>query len=204
MEKCEFDTIYHEHFSYYSFLAARRAFAEHQLTVFDVEELPTHGGSLRLHVQHSDTGPRPVASSVGELLQREKEAGLGRLESYTGFADQVHLVKRGLLTLLIQLKDEGRAIVGYGASAKGNTLLNFCGIRTDFLDYTVDRNPHKQGTLLPGTRIPVHEPAMIETTRPDYVLVLPWNLEEEIVEQLAYIREWGGRFIIPVPEARIR
>lgn len=197
-----FDTIYHEHYSYISLLAIERAFARHGLAVFDVEELATHGGSLRVFLTHAVRGLAPTERLVA-FRAREAAAGLDGLDAYADFAARVRAAKRNLLSLLIGLKNDGRSIVGYGAPAKGNTLLNYCGIRTDFLDYTVDRSPAKQGRFLPGTTIPVHAPERIFETRPDYVLILPWNLTDEIVGQMAAIRDWGGRFIVPLPEARV-
>ena len=199
----QFDTIYHEHFSYFSFTTAERVFASHGLAVFDVQELPTHGGSLRLYLQHAGDGGRPVAAAVAALRRREHDRGLGGLATYRAFAARVEETKRKLLEFLIAARRQGHTVVGYGAPGKGNTLLNYCGIRTDFLDYTVDRNPYKQGRFLPGSRIPIHEPARIAATRPDYVLILPWNLAEEIAAQLAYVRDWGGRLVVPVPETTV-
>lgn len=199
----QFDTIYHEHFSYLSFLVVCRLFREHGLTVFDVDELPTHGGSLRVYAQHDTHTARPVAASVGTLLDRERQDGYERLDTYQAFRGKVEATKRALLRFLIEAKQEGRQVVGYGAPGKGNTLLNFCGIRTDFLDYTVDRSPHKQGMFLPGTRVPIYAPERIEQTKPQYVLILPWNLKEEIMKQLSGIRQWGGRFVVPIPELAI-
>jgi len=199
----QFDTIYHEHFSYLSFLTTERIFAAHGLRLFDVEELPTHGGSLRIYACHADDAGKPAAPAVEALRARERAFGLERLETYAAFAERVKETKRKLLEFLIGAKRAGKRIVGYGAPAKGNTLLNYCGIRTDFLEYTVDRSPHKQGCLLPGTRIPIHEPERIRATRPDYVLILPWNLQEEIVQQMGHIRDWGGKFVVPIPEVRV-
>jgi hypothetical protein len=199
----QFDTIYHEHFSYFSLTTAERIFATHGLTTFDVEELPTHGGSLRLFLRHAGDGSRPVRDQVDALRAREAAAGVAGLAYYAGFAESVRATKRKLLEFLIGAKDEGRRIAGYGAPGKGNTLLNYCGIGPDFLDYTVDRNPHKHGKFLPGTRIPILAPERLRETRPDYVLILPWNLTAEIVEQVAYVREWGGRFVVPIPEVKV-
>jgi len=199
----QFDTIYHEHFSYFSFLAAERVFAAHRLVVFDVEELETHGGSLRLYARHVEDSSKPVAPRVRELAAAEEAAGLRRPDYYAAFEERVKDTKRRLLEFLIQARRQGRTIVGYGAPGKGNTLLNYCGIRTDFLPYTVDKSPYKQGKFLPGTHIPVHAPEKIRETRPDYVLILPWNLKDEIIRQLAYIREWGGQFVVPIPEPRV-
>ena len=198
----QFDTIYHEHFSYFSMLAVRRIFRHHGLEIFDVEELPSHGGSLRIYAQHPD-GNYPHRDSVERLLAKEREAGLDRLAIYRHFSERVHEVKRDLLEFLIEARRAGHRVVGYGAPAKGNTLLNFCGVGTDFIDYTVDRNPHKQGRFLPGTHIPVHPPERIAQTKPDYVLILPWNLQDEIVEQMTHIRSWGGRFVVPIPRLAV-
>ena len=199
IEETEFDTIYHEHFSYFSFLTVRDVFARHGLTLFDVEELPTHGGSLRIYgARDRQETERPAA-----LLEREREAGLDAPAVYEAFDERVREAKRSLLEFLIEAKRTGRTVVGYGAAAKGNTLLNYCGIRTDFLDYVVDRSPHKQGLFLPGTHIPIEAPERVAETRPDYVLILPWNLAEEITQQMAHVREWGCRFVTPVPRVRV-
>jgi len=203
MQENQFDTIYHEHFSYFSLWTAQAVFARHGLTVFDVEELPTHGGSLRVYLRHAEDGRRLVAGSVAGLLAREREFGITRPERYHQFTAQVEETKRGLLDLLIRLKREGKRVAGYGAPGKGNTLLNYCGIRTDFLDFTVDRNVHKQGLFLPGTHIPILAPDEIARRRPDYVLILPWNFRDEIMAQMAGIRSWGGRFIVPIPKAAV-
>lgn len=203
IEENQFDTIYHEHFSYLSFVAVNRIFAHHGLTLFDVEELPTHGGSLRIFGRHTDDESKPILPGVQALLQRERELGFESLEYYAAFAEKVKQTKRKLLSFLIDAKREGKTVVGYGAPGKGNTLLNYCGIRTDFLDYTVDRSPHKQGNFLPGTHIPIYAPDKIRETQPDYVLILPWNLKKEISQQMAYIREWGGQFVVPIPETTV-
>jgi SAM-dependent methyltransferase len=203
MRHNQFDTIYHEHFSYFSGLAAERILSAHGLTLFDVETLPTHGGSLRVYARHAADDSRPVSARVRELLAQERAAGLDRVEAYTRFGAQVVETKRRLLTCLIELKQAGKRIVGYGAPGKGNTLLNYCAIRADFLDFTVDRNPYKQGKFLPGTHIPIYHPEAIRAARPAYVLILPWNFKEEIMAQVAYIGEWGGQFIIPIPEVQI-
>jgi hypothetical protein len=202
VEEVQFDTIYHEHFSYLSLLAVERIFAAHRLAITDVRQLPTHGGSLRIYATHETRGVTP-SPAVAALRALERDAGLGRVETYTRFGAHVEACKRGLLRFLIDAREAGKTVVGYGAPAKGNTLLNYCGIRSDLLPYTVDRSPHKQGLFLPGTRIPVHAPERIAETRPDYVLILPWNLREEIMSQLAFIRDWGGRFVTPVPEVRV-
>jgi SAM-dependent methyltransferase len=203
MEEDQFDTIYHEHYSYFSFTAVRRVFSAHGLTLFDVEELPTHGGSLRIYARHDRDDAKPVGDRVQNLLAREEAAGLASIDAYRSFTERVERVKRGLLRFLIQAKEEGKTVAAYGAPAKGNTLLNYCGIRTDFLDYTVDRSPHKQGRYLPGSRIPIHAPDRLRETRPDYVLILPWNLKEEIVEQMADVRSWGGKFVVAIPEVEV-
>jgi SAM-dependent methyltransferase len=203
MEQNQFDTIYHEHFSYFSFFTVEQVFAAHQLTLFDVEELPTHGGSIRIFARHTGDASKPVGDRVRELRQRELGLGFDRLETYRSFGEQVKATKRQLLSFLIALKDKGKSIAGYGAPGKGNTLLNYCGIGPDFLDYTVDRSPHKQGRYTPGMHIPILAPEQIRITRPDYVFILPWNLKDEITAQMSFIREWGGQFIIPIPKPRI-
>jgi hypothetical protein len=203
MEENQFDTIYHEHFSYFSFLTVEKIFAAHGLTLFDVEELATHGGSLRIYGRHAEDPSKPVSLRVTELRHREESAGYTLLETYSRFAEQVKETKRKLLEFLIHAKRDGKRIAGYGAPGKGNTLLNYCAIRTDFLDYTVDRNPYKHGRFLPGTHVPVYPPDRIKETKPDYLLILPWNLKDEIMKQNAFIREWGGKFVVPIPEVRI-
>jgi len=205
IDENQFDTIYHEHFSYFSFTTAEAVLAAHGLTVFDVDELPTHGGSLRLYARHRDggDGTRPVTERVGELRRREEERGLGTLEPYRAFGERVKATKRRLLAHLIRAKEAGRSIAAYGAPAKGNTLLNYCGVGTDFLDYTVDRSPHKQGLHLPGSHLPIHPPERLRETRPDEVLVLPWNLLAEIMDQMSDVPSWGGRFVVAIPEVRV-
>jgi hypothetical protein len=203
MEENQFDTIYHEHFSYFSFRTVRRIFPAHGLTLFDVEEIPTHGGSLRIYGRHAADESRPVSERVLALARREEEAGVESLAHYSVFAGQVRETKRKLLEFLIRAKREGKSIAGYGAPGKGNTLLNYCGIRTDFLDFTVDRSPYKQGKFLPGTHVPIHHPDHIRETRPEYILILPWNLKDEIMSQLSYAREWGARFVVPIPEVKV-
>ena len=198
----QFDTIYHEHYSYFSFVAVERVFASHGLELFDVEELATHGGSLRIYARHraaAGTVPGARTPRVADLLARERALGVESLAYYAGYSERVRETKRALLEFLIREKRAGKSIVGYGAPAKGNTLLNYCGVRGDFLDYTVDRSPHKQGLFLPGTRIPIRAPEAIFETRPDYVLILPWNLRHEIAGQMAAIRDWGGRFLVAIP-----
>ncbi len=199
----QFDTIYHEHFSYFSLLSAEALFAGHGMTIFDVEELWTHGGSLRIYARHASDQSRPVGERVLALRKREEDAGYRKIETYTRFEEQVRETKRKLLELLTAAKRQGKRIAGYGAPGKGNTLLNYCGIRTDFIDFTVDRNPYKQGKFLPGTHIPIFAPEKIDEVKPDYVFILPWNFKDEILAQLAHIRNWGGRFIIPIPEATV-
>ena len=203
MNENQFDTIYHEHFSYLAFFVVEKVFRHHGLTLFDVEELPTHGGSLRIFARHHDNEALAVTPRVAELRARELAAGLDRLETYASFREQVQATKRSLLEFLIQARGAGKRVVGYGAPGKGNTLLNYCGIRTDFLDYTVDRSPQKQGKYTPGTHIPILHPDRIRETRPDYVLILPWNLQDEIVRQMSFVRDWGGRFVVPIPRTRI-
>jgi len=203
MEQNQFDTIYHEHFSYLSFSTVEKIFARHGLTLFDVEELPTHGGSLRIYARHAEDSSKPIDPRVMELRTREETAGFSRLGTYSQFAEQVKETKRKLLEFLIRAKQNGKKIVGYGAPGKGNTLLNYCGIRTDFLDYTVDRSPHKQGKFCPGSRIPIYSPDRIRETRPDFLLILPWNLKDEIMQQHSYLRDWGGKFVVPIPEVTV-
>jgi hypothetical protein len=203
IEENQFDTIYHEHFSYLSFVAVNQIFEAHGLTLFDVEELRSHGGSLRIFVRHTENESRARRPAVTELYERELRLGYKDLRTYAMFAEQVRETKRKLLDFLIGAKRAGKAVVAYGAPGKGNTLLNYCGIRTDFVDYAVDRNPYKHGRYTPGTHIPIFPPDRIRETKPDYVLILPWNLKDEISEQMAYVREWGGRFVVPIPEVRV-
>jgi 2-polyprenyl-3-methyl-5-hydroxy-6-metoxy-1,4-benzoquinol methylase len=203
MEKNQFDTIYHEHFSYFSVITVEKVFAKQGLTLFDVEEIPTHGGSLRIFAKHAENQSQSIGKSVDTLKQRELQAGLANLPTYFGFSEQVIETKRKLLDFLITAKREGQSIVGYGAPAKGNTLLNYCGIRKDFIDYTVDRSPHKQGLFLPGSHIPIESPDKIKETKPNYLLILPWNLKDEIMAQMAFIQSWGGQFVIPIPEVEV-
>lgn len=203
IEKNQFDTIYHEHFSYLSFLTVERVFAHHGLTLFDVEEIPTHGGSLRIYGKHQEEEKLAISDRVTKLKEKEIKAGLDKIETYLEFDRKTKAIKRQLLSFLIDAQEKGKTVVGYGAPAKGNTLLNYCGIRTDLLDYTVDRSPHKQGLFLPGTHIPIYDPDKIRETKPDYVLILPWNLKDEIVEQMADIRQWGGKFVVPIPEVTV-
>ena len=198
----QFDTIYHEHFSYFSFLTVSTVFAAHGLRMFDVEQLPTHGGSLRIFACHDSDG-REQSPRVAELLETERSAGLDRIDTYRSFPALAQRAKRRLLTFLIEAKEAGRTVAAYGAPAKGNTLLNFSGAGTDLIDYTVDRSPHKQGLFLPGTHIPIHEPDHVRGTKPDYLLILPWNLKDEVMRDMSYIREWGGRFVVPIPEVEV-
>lgn len=203
IELNQFDTIYHEHFSYLSILAVEKIFDYHGLTLFDVEQLPTHGGSLRIYVKHKERPAPEIHRRVHQIKDLEMNAGLHRIESYQAYAEQVKKTKWNLLEFLIQAKRNGKKVVGYGAPAKGNTLLNYCGIREDFIDFTVDRNPHKQGHFLPGTHIPIKSPDDIRAAKPDYLFILPWNLRTEIAEQMSYIREWGGKFVVPIPRVEI-
>lgn len=203
MRHNQFDTIYHEHYSYFSLLAVEQVFARHALTLFDVEELPTHGGSLRIFVRHAADNAKTVRAAVNKLRERERQAGLTSPRTYSAFAAQVEETKFRLLEFLIAARRAGKKVWGYGAPAKGNTLLNYCGIRGDLIKGTVDRSPHKQGLFLPGTHIPVHSVEAIDVARPDYVLILPWNLCDEIVGQMSHIRDWGGRFVVPIPNVQV-
>ena len=203
IEENQFDTIYHEHFSYFSFAVANKVFEHHGLRIFDVDELPTHGGSLRIYARHVEDATSGISEKVAALLEREAAEGLENLELYLTFNQKVRSAKRSILEFMVKTKNEGKTIVGYGAPAKGNTLLNYCGIRTDFIEYTVDRSPYKQGHFLPGTHIPILHPDKIRETQPDYVIILPWNLKDEIMNQMAHIREWNGKFVTLIPEVRI-
>ncbi len=203
VEENQFDTIYHEHFSYFSFITVNKVFAAQDLKIFDVEELPTHGGSLRIYICHAEDASKTVTGHVGDLIKKEKAAGFHNLQYYVSFGIKVKEAKRNILEFMIKTKRQGKSMVGYGAPAKGNTLLNYCGIRTDFMDYTVDRSPHKQGLFLPGTHIPIYHPDKVKETKPDYLLILPWNLKDEIIEQMLHIRDWGGQFTTLIPEVRI-
>jgi len=203
IDEKQFDTIYHEHFSYFSFITVEKIFAHHGLTLFDVDELFTHGGSLRIYACHEDDTFRSKSKRVADLKSREESEGFTKLELYNSFSDKVKETKRKILQFLIDVKQKGKSIAGYGAPAKGNTLLNYCGVRSDFIDYTVDRSPHKQGLYLPGTHIPIYHPDKIRETKPDYLLILPWNLKEEIMEQMSYISEWGGKFVVLIPEVKV-
>lgn len=203
LEYNEFDTIYHEHFCYHSLFVSRKIFSAHGLEVFDVEELPTHGGSLRLYGRHLDDDSRPVSENVERVLEMERNAGVIGISAYEAFAGRVEKIRSDLLEFLRDARDAGKSVVGYGAPAKGNTLLNYCGVTPDDIAFTVDRNPHKQGLFLPGTHIPIRNPDDINASKPDYVLILPWNLKSEIMDQMAHIREWGGRFVVPIPHLEI-
>jgi len=203
MDETQFDTIYHEHFSYFSLVALEKVFEKHGLVLFDVEELKTHGGSLRIFVKHEGAKSFPPSESLNRVRELEVAAGLNRLEAYETFSQKVRDKKREIITALIDLKQEGKSIVVYGAAAKGNTLLNYCGIGKDFIDYAVDRNPAKQGCFLPGTHIQVFPPERIRETKPDYLFILPWNIQNEIMDQMSLIREWGGRFVVPLPKLKI-
>jgi SAM-dependent methyltransferase len=203
IQQNQFDTIYHEHFSYFSLLAVDKIFAHHGIVLFDVEQLPTHGGSLRIYGRHQENRERPIGGNIDRLKAAERSAGLEEISTYHAFASQIQTIKRQLLTFLIQAQERGQQVVGYGAPAKGNTLLNYCGVKTDLLAYTVDASPHKQNMLLPGTRIPVYAPQKILETRPDYVLILPWNIRQEIMESMQEVRQWGGQFVVPIPELTV-
>jgi SAM-dependent methyltransferase len=203
IEGNQFDTIYHEHFGYFSLLAVETIFAAHGLTIFDVEELWTHGGSIRIYARPTADASRPVGPRVVELRAREDKLGFRDMATYARFEERVRETKRRILELLIAAKRDGKRIAGYGAPGKGNTLLNYCGIRTDFLDFTVDRNPYKHGRFLPGTHIPCFAPDKIDAEKPDYIFILPWNLKDEIMKQLAHTRAWGAKFIVPIPEPQI-
>jgi SAM-dependent methyltransferase len=203
MAENQFDTIYHEHFFYFSFISAGKIFARHGMRLFDVEELPTHGGSLRIFGCHADDSTHPLTGRATEMTEREMKAGLTTLAAYDKFGEQVRETKRTILEFLINARRAGKSIAGYGAPGKGNTLLNFCGIREDFISFTVDKNTYKQGKYLPGTHIPIRHPDKIREFRPDYVFILPWNFKDEIIRQLAYIREWGGKFVIPIPTIQV-
>ncbi|MEO8592708.1 MAG: class I SAM-dependent methyltransferase [Candidatus Solibacter sp.] len=199
----QFDTIYHEHFSYLSLLAVERVMGEHGLGVFDVDQLPTHGGSLRIYAKHREDASRIGTAQLVEVRRMESAAHLDSIEAYRSFAPKIQKVKFDLLEFLIHQKREGNQVVGYGAPAKGNTLLNYCGVGPELLAYTVDRSPHKQGMFLPGTRIPIFSPERIAETKPAYVLILPWNLRDEVASQMSHIREWGGRFVVTIPELEV-
>ena len=203
IEKNEFDTIYHEHYSYFSFYTVQKLFENYDLTIFDVDEIQSHGGSLRIYAKHKLDPSKTTTSKVEQLLEKEINFGLKELSTYFNFSKKVEEIKRNLLKFLIDAKEQNKSIAAYGAPAKGNTLLNYCGIRTDFIDYTVDRNPHKQNNFLPGVHIPIFHPDKIKETKPDYVLILPWNLKAEISEQMKFIKKWGGKFVVPIPTIQV-
>ncbi len=202
IERVAFDTIYHEHYSYFSLMSAERVLAAHGLVVYDVEQLPTHGGSLRILAGHGDVH-RSCSARLETLRAEEAAVGLGAPDVYAGFAAQVERCRRSLIDFLTKAREAGQTVVAYGAAAKGNTLLNSCGVHSQDVAYVVDRSPHKQGRLLPGSHLPIHHPDQVAETRPDYLLVLPWNLRNEVLDQMAHIRSWGGRFVIPVPEVEV-
>jgi C-methyltransferase C-terminal domain len=203
IERNEFDTIYHEHFSYFSMLATVRILKDHGLKVFDVEELPTHGGSLRVYACRTESQAYAVAENVSKVTADEENAGLASVEGYMSFALQVKRTKWELVEFLLTAARQGKRVAGYGAPGKSATLLNFCGIGKDLIEFTVDRSPHKQGRFLPGTHIPIYHPDRIREEKPDYVLILPWNLKDEIMSQLRFIREWGGQFVVPIPRVTV-
>ncbi len=203
MQHNQFDTIYHEHFSYFSFLTVSKVFERHGLRLFDVDQVPTHGGSLRIYGCHTDDATHPQSGRVALLEADERAAGLDHLEGYSAFPEQVRRTKRALLRFLIDARDADKSVVAYGAPAKGNTLLNYCGVKADLVDYTVDRSPHKQNHFLPGTHLPIYAPERIAETKPDYVLILPWNLKDEIMSEMTHVREWGGKFVVPIPEVAV-
>jgi 2-polyprenyl-3-methyl-5-hydroxy-6-metoxy-1,4-benzoquinol methylase len=199
----QFDTIYHEHFSYFSFINVKKVFAEWGLIIFDVEELPTHGGSLRIYARNAADNTKAVSQRVLDLLEREVDAGFTELSYYLSFGDRVKKTKRNILDFMIRAKEKNETIVGYGAPAKGNTLLNYCGISTDFIEYTVDLNPYKQGRFLPGSHIPIYSPEKVVETKPDYLLILPWNLKDEIIQQMYFVRDWGCKFLLLIPQVEV-
>ena len=203
IENNQFDTIYHEHFSYLSFLAVERIFGHHGLTLFDVEELPTHGGSLRIFGRHTENVALAINDRVKKMKEKEIAFGLTKMATYTAFGDKVEATKRKLLKFLTEARDAGKTVAAYGAAAKGVTLVNYCGVREDLVDYVVDKSPHKQNHFMPGVHIPIHSPEKVFDTKPDYLLILPWNLKKEISEQMAGIRAWGGQFVVPIPEVQV-
>ena len=203
IQQKQFDTIYHEHFSYFSFLVVQKIFSSHKLTIFDVDEISTHGGSLRIYAKHEENQEIKISENVLKLNKKEYEFGIDKMDIYSNFQKIIELLKQQIYEFFIGIKNEKKTIVGYGAPAKGNTLLNYCNISNEVINYTVDKNPHKQGLFLPGTHIPVESPEKIRATKPDYILILPWNLKEEIIQQINFIREWGGKFITVIPEVKI-
>jgi len=203
MKESQFDTIYHEHFSYFSFFVVEKVFAKHGLTLFDVDKLKTHGGSLRIYAKHDDNSSIPISESVSSLKEEERNFGLNNLDTYVNFQQKIDENKQKLLDFLTFCKENNKKVIGYGAPAKGNTLLNYYGINTDLLNYTVDRSPYKQGRFLPGTHLPIKTPDEISKDKPDFILILPWNLREEIIEQMSFVKDWGAKFIIPIPELMV-
>lgn len=203
IEENQFDTIYHEHFSYFSFLTVEKIFAHHQLTIFDVDEIPTHGGSLRIYVKHAEDNTKEITDRVKALKKKELKSSLDKIGTYLNFHKKVSSTKKAILEFLISAKKNGKKVVGYGAPAKGNTLLNYCGITNDLMALTVDKSSFKQGQYLPGTHIPIHSPERIKEEKPDFVMILPWNIKDEIVQQMDYIYQWGGKFVIPIPELEV-
>lgn len=203
IEEVQFDTIYHEHFSYFSFSVVKKVFKKHGIDLFDVEELPTHGGSLRIYGRHEGVFEPAVTDAVRKLEEKEEKAGLDRIETYELFAEKVKGISKKLNEFLQEAKTHDKMVAGYGAPAKGNTLLNYCGVGSDLIPFTVDVSPHKQSTYLPGSHLPVYPPSKIFETQPDYVLILPWNIKDEIMHQMSEVRQWGGRFVVPIPEPRV-
>lgn len=204
IENNQFDTIYHEHFSYFSFTTVSRIFEAHGLVMFDVDEIPTHGGSLRIYAGHKEDTSKSISDKVGELLERENSIGISDLNYYKGFCEKVSRIKMDLLQFLAEQKKNNKKVAAYGAAAKGNTLLNYCGISNDVIRFVVDASPYKQGKFLPGSHIPIVKEEMIREEKPEFILILPWNIKEEIINQLSYIREWGGQFVISIPELQIK
>ncbi|MBP9885966.1 MAG: methyltransferase domain-containing protein [Leptospiraceae bacterium] len=199
----QFDTIYHEHYSYLSLIAVQKIFLANGLEVFDVEEISTHGGSLRVYAQKKEKGQQKISDRVTRLIEKEKNAGVDTLSFYEGFQSKINTVKNQMLEFLIKASSEKKIVVGYGAAAKGNTFLNYAGIRSDLISFVVDKNPHKQNKFLPGSRIPIYDEQKIKTIKPKYVVIFPWNLKSEVSEQLAYIREWGGKFVVAIPNLEV-
>lgn len=203
IENNQFDTIYHEHFSYFSFLTVKSIFKFHNLEIFDVDEIPTHGGSLRIYAKHKEDNTKEISSKVQQLYDLEISKKMNSLDFYKGFQEKANIIKNNLLQFLVEKKLKGKRVIAYGAAAKGNTLLNYCGIKKDLIEYVVDLSPHKQGKFLPGSHIPILNEEKIKETRPDFIIILPWNIKEEIMKQLNYIGNWGGKFVIPIPKVRI-
>jgi hypothetical protein len=199
----QFDTIYHEHFSYLSFSTVKKIFESHGLEMFDVEEIPTHGGSLRIFAKHKDDSSKPIGERVGKLLEKEKNAGMLKIDYYTNFQEKIETIKNDLLEFLLQQKKSGKKVAAYGAAAKGNTLLNYCGIKNDLISFVVDANPAKQNKYMPASHIPIVTEASIKQEKPDIILILPWNIKEEIVKQLSYVKEWNCKFVVPIPKLEV-